>query len=69
MTEFQTGLPSIRQTQGFIKEGTEVELKLLTGDLLTGKLRWQDKNCLCLMGEDEQLILVWFHAVAYLKPL
>jgi host factor-I protein len=46
MAEFETGLPSVRQIQGFIKEGEEVELKLVTQDLLSGQLRWQDPNCL-----------------------
>ena len=69
MSEFETGLPSIRQVQGFIKEGNEVELKLTTNDLLSGKLRWQDTNCLCLITVDEQPVIIWRHAIVYLRPL
>lgn len=67
MAEFETGLPSVRQIQSFIKEGQTVEVKLLTGDLLLGTLRWQDQNCVCL-SQDEQPVIVWRHAIAYLKP-
>ena len=67
MTELQTGLPSVRQIQNFIKEGQEVELKLLTGDLLNGKLRWQDQNCICLSTPEEQQIIIWLQAIAYIK--
>ncbi|NEP58260.1 MAG: RNA-binding protein hfq [Symploca sp. SIO2G7] len=68
MTELQTGLPSVRQIQSLIREGQEVELKLLTGDLLNGKLRWQDQHCLCLSTKEEQQIIVWLQAIAYVKP-
>lgn len=69
MPELDTDLPSVRQLQGFIKDGQELELKLLNGDILTGKLRWLDPNCLCLLTADEQPITIWCHAIAYLKPL
>jgi host factor-I protein len=69
MAEFETGLPSVRQVQGFIKDGTQVELKLLTQDLLTGRLRWQDQQCLYLLTPDDQSIIIWRHAIAYVKPL
>jgi len=67
-SEFDTALPSIRQVQTLIKEAIAVELKLITGDLLTGKLGWQDQNCICLLDENNQPITVWRHAIAYLKP-
>ncbi|MBE9129372.1 MULTISPECIES: Hfq-related RNA-binding protein [unclassified Coleofasciculus] len=68
MTEFQTGTPSVRQIQGFIKEATEVELKLITNDLLIGRIRWQDQDCLCFLDEADQPIIIWHHAIAYIKP-
>ncbi|HEY9740371.1 MAG TPA: RNA-binding protein hfq [Coleofasciculaceae cyanobacterium] len=68
MAEFETGLPSVRQVQVFIKEGQQVELKLLTQDLLTGQLTWQDQNCVCLITQDEQPMVIWRHAIAYIKP-
>ena len=67
-SEFDTALPSIRQVQTLIKEASNVELKLLTGDLLTGKINWQDQNCLCLIDEKNQTFTVWRQAIAYLKP-
>lgn len=68
MAELETGLPSVRQIQGFIKEGQEVEIKLLTQDVLTGQLRWQDTNCLCLNNSEGLPVIVWRHAIAYIKP-
>jgi host factor-I protein len=37
-SELETGLPSIRQIQAIIRDGKEVELKLITDDLLVGKM-------------------------------
>lgn len=68
MAELETGLPSVRQIQGFIKEGRSIELKLLTQDLLVGQLRWQDGNCICLNTEDGTPVIIWRHAIAYIKP-
>ena len=67
-SEFDPALPSIRQVQTLIKEATIVELKLLTGDLLLGKISWQDQNCLCLLNENNQPTTIWRQAIAYLKP-
>lgn len=67
--EFDTNLPSIRQIQKLIKEATIVELKLLSGDLVTGKIIWQDRNCLCLLGGNNQQLTVWLQAIAYLKQI
>ncbi len=67
-TELETGLPSIRQIQSLTREGTEVEMKLVTGDLLTGKIRWQDQHCLCLMDHYDQPTIVWRQAIVFLKP-
>ena len=67
-SEFDTALPSIRQVQTLIKNAIIVELKLVTGDLLTGKLGWQDQNCICLLDENNQPTTIWRHAIAYLKP-
>lgn len=67
-SEFDTALPSIRQVQTLIKEAIIVELKVVTGDLLTGKISWQDQNCLCLLDENNQPTTVWRQAIVYLKP-
>lgn len=66
--ELETGLPSIRQIQTLTREETEVELKLSTNDLLTGKIRWQDQYCLCIIDHYNQQTIVWRQAIVYLKP-
>ena len=66
MAEFQTGLPSVRRIQGFIKDKTEIEVKLLTNDVLTGKVAWQDSDCLCLKSTGQET-LIWRGAIAYIK--
>ncbi len=65
--ELETGLPSTRQIQTLIRDEQMVELKLLTGDSVTGKVRWQDPNCICLMDQD-QPVLIWRQAIAFVKP-
>ena len=68
MENFDTGLPSIRYVQGFIKEQKQVEIKLITNDVMAGRLVWQDNQCLCLADESEQSTLVWRQAIAYVQP-
>ncbi|MBD2461725.1 RNA-binding protein hfq [Oscillatoria sp. FACHB-1407] len=67
-TELETGLPSIRQIQTMIREEREVELKLITNDLLTGKMRWQDQNCICLIDHYDQPTIIWRNAIVFIKP-
>jgi host factor-I protein len=69
MSDFDAGLPSIRLIQSFIKDKKEIEMKLLAGDLLVGKILWQDSNCICLLAANQQQVLVWQHALAYIKPI
>jgi host factor-I protein len=66
--ELETGLPSVRQIQNLIREDREVELKLTTGDLLAGKIRWQDNHCISLTDQYDQPTIVWRQAIVYLKP-
>ncbi|MEM1368530.1 MAG: RNA-binding protein hfq [Cyanobacteria bacterium P01_H01_bin.15] len=68
MVDFDTGLPSIRKIQSLIQVKQEVELKLLTDDLLVGKILWQDQECFCLEDQYAQQTLIWRHSLAYLKP-
>ncbi|MEH1843344.1 MAG: RNA-binding protein hfq [Nostoc sp.] len=68
LTEFDTTLPSIIQVQNLIKQTTPVELKVLTGDVLTGKVLWQDPQCICIADENSQQTTVWKQAIAYIKP-
>ena len=66
--EFDTSLPSIRQVQNLIKKAAVVELKLVTGDLLTGRVLWQDPQCVCLADESSQQTTIYKQAIAYIKP-
>jgi host factor-I protein len=68
MSDFDPGLPSIRQVQTYIQDKQEVELKLTSDDLLVGKIIWQDANCLCLVDHYEKPTLVWRQALVFLKP-
>jgi host factor-I protein len=68
MSEFNTGLPSIRQIQGFIKDKKEAEIKISTGDQLLGRIIWQDHDCVCLLDQSNQQVLIWRHALVYIKP-
>ncbi|GAB4551150.1 MAG: hypothetical protein Tsb0014_45490 [Pleurocapsa sp.] len=68
MTEFDANLPSIKQIQNYIKDQQEVEMKLITDDLIVGKILWQDPNCVCLVDHYNQPTLIWRQALVYLKP-
>jgi host factor-I protein len=67
MSEMDTNLPSTRQVQNFIKDKKEVEVKLLTNDLLKGRFIWQDTDCLCLVDDSTQNILIWRQAIAFIR--
>ncbi|MGE5656119.1 MAG: Hfq-related RNA-binding protein [Actinomycetota bacterium] len=67
MSEFETGLPSIRLIQSYIKDKQQIELKLITGDLLVGRVFWQDPHCICLLDQSDQQILVGRQAIAYIR--
>jgi len=64
-----TSVPSTRALQKLIAEKQSLEIKVVTGDLLVGKLLWQDPEVLCLGLEGEQRILLWRANVVFIKPL
>ena len=66
--ETAMGLPSFRQVQTLIKDQTEVEIKVNTNDLLVGKIRWQDDDCICLLDHYDQPTVIWKQAMVFLKP-
>ncbi|MEM7593676.1 MAG: RNA-binding protein hfq [Cyanobacteria bacterium P01_G01_bin.39] len=68
MSEFDTALPGVKLLQNYIKEKQEVELKLVTDDLMVGKIIWQDADSLCIMDHYNQQTIVWRQALVYLKP-
>lgn len=65
-TEFDTGLPSIRQVQTLIRDQNTIEIKLLTGDVFSGTVVWQDAHAICL-SIDGTTVLTMRGAVAYIK--
>lgn len=67
-SELETGIPSVHQIQDLIKAGSEIEVKLVTNDLLVGKLRWQDNQCVCLLDQYDQPTIIWKQALVYVKP-
>jgi host factor-I protein len=66
--ELETGLPSTRKLQGYIRDKQQVEVNLLTNEAIAGVLLWQDPHCLCVDSAGTQ-VLLWWRAVAYVKPL
>lgn len=68
MPEFDTSLPSIRLLQALIKDKQEVEVKLVTDDLLVGKIFWQDLECICLVDHYDQKTIIWRQAIVFMKP-
>lgn len=66
--DVQIGLPSGRNISNWIKAGQPVEVKMLTNEVLEGKLRWQDSDCLGLIDATDNMILIWRHAIAYIRP-
>lgn len=67
MSEFNTSLPGVRQIQTYIKDKQTVEIKLNVGEMLEGKVLWQDSDSLCLINEQQQKFLIWKHSIAYVK--
>ncbi len=69
MSEFNTGLPSVRQIQKFIKEKSTIQIILMTDKTLSGKILWQDNQSICLLDNNETKIIIWLQAIAYIKPI
>jgi len=67
--ELATGLPSVRYVQRLTREKQTVEAKLLTNEVIMGKILWQDPDSLCLEDQAGQTIVVWRQALAYLRPI
>ena len=61
-----TALPSIRRIHGIIRDKSEVEVKLVTGDQLRGKIAWIDDQCVCIDAAGHKII-IWQHAIAFIK--
>lgn len=68
MSELNTGLPSVRQIQNLIKDKQEIEIKLVSDDIIVGKILWQDENCISVIDHYEKSTMIWRHALVYIKP-
>ena len=68
MSLFDPGLPSMREIQSFIKEKQKVEVGVTTNNIFEGQILWQDQNCLCLVDEKQNKILIWLQGIVYIKP-
>lgn len=68
MSEFNTGIPSVRQIQNFIKNKSYVEVGLTTNKNIEGKVIWQDPQCLCIQEKNQEKTLIWLQAIAYIRP-
>ncbi len=69
MPELDINQPSTRQIQQLIKEKSRLEIKLVTGDVLSGELFWQDADYFCLTDNSNGRMIIGKSAVAYIKPL
>ena len=69
MTEFDTGLPSVRQIQRYIKDKQKIVIQLTTTESITGQILWQDPQCISVVDESEQSLLIWRQALIYIKPV
>lgn len=64
--ELETGLPSTRLLQNYLRDKRTIEAKLVTGDTITGPLAWQDPQCICIDVNGEPT-LIWRSAIAFVK--
>ena len=68
MSQFDPGLPSVKQVQSYIQEKREVEIKLSTDDLLVCRILQLNFNCLYLVDQYDKPTLFWQHYLVYLRP-
>ncbi|MEO1521713.1 MAG: RNA-binding protein hfq [Cyanobacteria bacterium J06633_2] len=66
--ELDVGLPSTRYVQTYIKEKTRVSIKLVTGEVTTGAIHWQDPHCICLIDGDAPPMIIWRQSIVYIQP-
>lgn len=69
--ELNITTPSIRKLHSLIRENAQVQLKLRTGELVTGRICWIDPECLCLekSAEENGQMIVWFKAITFVQNL
>jgi host factor-I protein len=67
MSELNIGLPSVRIIQSYIKEKKHIQIKLITGEIIKGRIAWQDPECISMVNENDQPILLWRQSIVYLQ--
>ncbi len=81
MIDLDITLPSIRHIHSLIRDQQTsehprtVEVKLLTGDVITGTVKWIDIHCMCMDGANvdggekgkSHVMLIWHHAIAFIR--
>jgi host factor-I protein len=67
MPELDINLPSTRQIQGSIKDKIEVSIKLVTGDVFTGRIVWQDPDCVFFTDANDRKTLIYRQTIAYIQ--
>jgi host factor-I protein len=67
MSQFNTGLPSVRQIQNFIKNKSYIEVGLMTNQVFEGKVIWQDSQSIFLLDRNDEKIIIWIQAIVYIK--
>ena len=61
-----TSLPSIRRIHSLIRDKSEIEVKLMTGDQLRGRILWIDDQCIGIDVSGHKIV-IWQHAIAFVK--
>lgn len=66
MPDLDLSIPSTRFFQKLIREQSTIRLKTRGGDIFSGKLRWQDQECLCLVTAEGEVIF-WRSSLTYVQ--
>ncbi|MEI6380786.1 MAG: RNA-binding protein hfq [Cyanobacteriota bacterium ELA615] len=68
MPEFDTGSPTVRHIQSYIRENSIVEIQMSTGEIFSGNILWQDGECICLILKTQQKkVLLWRQSLVYIR--
>jgi host factor-I protein len=67
--ELETSLPSVRKFQAYVKDKTQIEVKLSTGDAISGTMLWIDPMYFCLVDAQQKQLVVACSSIVYIKPL
>jgi host factor-I protein len=69
VSELDFNSPSTRRFQEFVKEKTAIEIRVLTGDGVIGRIAWQDADWLCVLDDRDRSTLVNRSAIAFIRPV